>query len=391
MESGKYALRDIPDKQAVASVGQVLLMTRYHDAFKQQGMSIGQVLITRYSFRNELRKNHAMDTIKRLLDLDVVPIINENDTVSIEEIQFGDNDTLAALVATLVGASGLVLLTDTDGVYTSNPKIDPNATLIDNMVGVDDTYFDYVKDIQNHKSRGGMKSKLTAAKLASDKGVPAVIGNGRVDDVLKRIFDGDRIGTHITPKPENFRSEISIESQCKAAHSVRNSYGLASTEIKNNALELMANALEANQDEIVAENQKDLALGRKNGLSKALIDRLTLNESRLKGMADSLRTIRDLDDPIGENLGSWSLYNDLTVSKVRTPFGVIGIIYEARPNVTADAIGLAVKSGNAVVLRGSKSARNSNAVITNLLRGAAEAAGLHGDGIQLWMMSHTRE
>lgn len=383
MESGNYELRDIPDKQAVASVGQVLLMSRYHDAFKAKDLRIGQVLITRYSFRNETRQNHAVDTINRLLELGVVPIINENDTVSIEEIQFGDNDSLAALVATLVNASLLVLLTDTHGVYTSNPTLDAHAKLITALAGVDEAIFDYVKDIENKKSRGGMKSKLTAAKLATDKGVPTVITHGREPDVLMKLFNGDKLGTHITPLPEDHRSQLSIESQCRSAHGARIAYGLASTEMKNTALELMAETIEQNKDKIVEENQKDLKIGEKNGLSGALKDRLTLTNDRLQGMADSLRSIRDLEDPIGEELAKWTLYNGLVVTKERTPFGVVGIVYEARPNVTADAIGLALKSGNAVVLRGSKSARYSNMVITALLRDAAVKAGLPGEGIQL--------
>ncbi|MDA1353028.1 MAG: glutamate-5-semialdehyde dehydrogenase [bacterium] len=383
MESGKYELRDIPDKQAVASVGQVLLMTRYHDAFKSEALTIGQVLITRYSFRNEMRQNHAIDTINRLLQLGVVPIINENDTVSIEEIQFGDNDSLAALVATLIDASALILMTDTHGVYTANPTLDSNAKLLSELVGIDDSIFDYVNDVENTKSRGGMKSKLLAAKSATDKGVPTIICHGREPDLLMKLFSGSKLGTHISPLPEAMRSNVTIESQCRAAHSVRDAYGLASTSVKNNALDLMASAIERNADKIIQENKKDLALGEKHGLSKTLLDRLTLNDSRLKGMADSLRMIRKLDDPIGEVLDQWTLENKLVITKQRTPFGVIGIIYEARPNVTADAIGLALKSGNSVVLRGSKSARYSNKVISELLRNAAVEAGLPGEGIQL--------
>jgi glutamate-5-semialdehyde dehydrogenase len=175
----------------------------------------------------------------------------------------------------------------------------------------------------------------------------------------------------------------SIHSQCKAAHEVALAYSLADTSAKNVALEAMAVAVEQNRSRIESENQKDLDAGKAAGLSAALLDRLTLNESRLQGMADSLRIIKDLADPVGDVLEQWTLENGLKITKRRVPFGVIGIIYEARPNVTADAIGLAVKSGNAVVLRGSKSALHSNRIISELLRSAIVASGFPGDGIQL--------
>ncbi|NPV60345.1 MAG: glutamate-5-semialdehyde dehydrogenase [Actinobacteria bacterium] len=158
---------------------------------------------------------------------------------------------------------------------------------------------------------------------------------------------------------------------------------LMNAETKNRALEEMADALLARQDDILAANREDLEAGRQAGLSGALIDRLTLTEKRVEDMALGLREVAALTDPVGEIIEGWRLANGLEIRKVRVPLGVVGIIYEARPNVTVDAAGLCVKSGNAVILRGSSSAIRSNLVLTEVIAGAGEAAGLPAGSIQL--------
>ncbi|MBT5856437.1 glutamate-5-semialdehyde dehydrogenase [bacterium] len=175
----------------------------------------------------------------------------------------------------------------------------------------------------------------------------------------------------------------SIASQCQAAYDVAPIIGALSTDAKNAGLVAMAQALKIHSAAILTANEKDLSYGRSAGISTALLDRLTLTPARIEGMADSLLAIRDLEDPIGEVLTAWTLENGLAISKVRVPFGVIGIIYEARPNVTADAIGLAIKSSNCVVLRGSKSAIHSNQIISNTLRDAFVSQGGPAGAIQL--------
>jgi len=163
--------------------------------------------------------------------------------------------------------------------------------------------------------------------------------------------------------------------------SLRLSY--LSTEVKDAALLAMADALEGSAEEILEGNGKDLAAGEEAGMSKALIDRLTLNEKRIGEMAGGLREVAALPDPVGEVVAGWRLPNGLDIQKLRVPLGVVGIIYEARPNVTVDAAGLCIKSGNAVILRGSSSAINSNLVLTRIISEAAEGAGLPQGSIQL--------
>ena len=158
---------------------------------------------------------------------------------------------------------------------------------------------------------------------------------------------------------------------------------VASTALKDAALAAMADALEANSARIVEANGVDLASGRAEGMSAALLDRLALDEERVRQMARGLREVAALRDPVGEVLDGWTLTNGLQVSKVRVPLGVVGIIYEARPNVTVDAAGLCLKSGNAALLRGSSNAINSNSILVDVIAAAAAGAGLPVDCIQL--------
>lgn len=157
----------------------------------------------------------------------------------------------------------------------------------------------------------------------------------------------------------------------------------APTTLKNEALLKMAEKLLEHTDDILKENQKDLDNAKANGMSKAMIDRLSLDVKRLEGMAGGLKQVEGLNDPVGEVLSMWKRPNGLQIGKQRVPMGVIGIIYEARPNVTCDAAGLCLKAGNAVILRGGKEAINSNKAIINALCEGVKAAGLPEKSVQL--------
>lgn len=156
-----------------------------------------------------------------------------------------------------------------------------------------------------------------------------------------------------------------------------------STDEKNKALQIMADALERQLPEILAANAEDVSAGQNAGLSKALTDRLLLNEKRLKEMADGLRELVNLADPVGETVAMWRRPNNLEIGQIRVPLGVVAIIYEARPNVTVDAAGLCLKTGNAVILRGGSEAIRSNRALVQVLRDGLREAGLPEDAVQL--------
>lgn len=167
-----------------------------------------------------------------------------------------------------------------------------------------------------------------------------------------------------------------VTDKAKTAKAASRALASLSTEIKNNALFKMAAALEKEAGHLIAENRKDMEAGEKKGLSRAMLDRLRVTPERIKAMADGLREIAALSDPVGEVTKMWLRPNGMQVGRMRVPIGLIGIIYESRPNVTADSAGLCLKSGNAVLLRGGSEAVLSNTAIARVLSRAAEEAGV---------------
>jgi glutamate-5-semialdehyde dehydrogenase len=174
-----------------------------------------------------------------------------------------------------------------------------------------------------------------------------------------------------------------VTAKARAAKEAARALALASTGAKNEALLQMARGLEEKVAPMLEANRADLARGRAAGLTPAFLDRLTLSEARIEGMAAGLRQVAALPDPVGETVEAWRRPNGIEISRVRVPLGVIGFIYESRPNVTADAAGLCLKSGNAVLLRGGSEALASNAAIVNVLGKAVEKAGLPADAVQV--------
>lgn len=173
-----------------------------------------------------------------------------------------------------------------------------------------------------------------------------------------------------------------VRAKAEAAHKAACALGVVSAAVKNRALLAMADALLAKTDFIIEANDRDMQAARENGMKESMQDRLRLTPERIEGMAEGLRQVAALPDPVGNVIGGQTLANGLKITKVRVPLGVIGIIYEARPNVTADAIGLCLKSGNAVVLKGGSEAMQSNMAVAGVLTEAAEAAGIPQGAIQ---------
>ena len=186
---------DIPTKQAAASIGQCELMYIYDKLFGEYNHIVAQLLITGADVENETRHNNFKNTINRLLELRVLPIINENDTVATEEIVIGDNDTLSAIVATSVDADLLILLSDIDGLFTADPRHDENAVLIPTVTKVDDSIYALAGGNGTSLGTGGMVTKLNAAKMCLDAGCDMIIANGSFPENLYKIMDGEKIGT----------------------------------------------------------------------------------------------------------------------------------------------------------------------------------------------------
>jgi len=206
--------RAIHDLQAAAAVGQMGLVQAYETAFAQYGLHTAQVLLTHEDLADRRRYLNARTTLTTLLGLHVIPIINENDTVTTDEIRFGDNDTLGALVTNLLEADALVLLTDQHGLYTADPRSDPSATLVREARAGDPALETMAGGAGSAIGRGGMLTKVLAAKRAARSGAATIIASGREPDVLARLASGEPIGTLLTAE----RSMLAARKQWLADH-----------------------------------------------------------------------------------------------------------------------------------------------------------------------------
>jgi len=185
---------NLAEKQAAASIGQILLFQKYYEFFQTKNICVGQLLLTKDNFNDPEKKQNINQTIDTLLKNNIIPIINENDSVSTEEIQFGDNDQLSAILAKNLSVDHLIILTNTDGLLDKNNKVIPK------LKNIGDNEFSLVEDSSSSTfSKGGMKSKLLAAKIALDATIKTTIANGRTENIIHKILSNTPIGTQIQP------------------------------------------------------------------------------------------------------------------------------------------------------------------------------------------------
>lgn len=187
--------KTLPDKQAVASVGQVALIHLYQKLFSEYGKQIGQLLLTKGDISNRGRYLNARNSCLRLISMGIIPVINENDSVAVDEIKVGDNDTLSAFTSTLIDADLLLILSDIDGLYTGNPKTDPKATLINTVKKIDDHIKTIATGAGSKFGTGGMATKISAGEIVTSAGIPMIIAKGFDPSIIGDVMDGQEIGT----------------------------------------------------------------------------------------------------------------------------------------------------------------------------------------------------
>lgn len=197
---GKLGLRErpgtIPEKQAAAAVGQCELMYLYDKYFSEYNHTVGQVLLTRYSLDSDESAENVRNTFQALLDQGVIPVVNENDTVATDEIRVGDNDTLSAIVARIIQADALVILSDIEGLFTADPAQNAGAALVPEVREITDRLMTTASGAGSSRGTGGMLTKLTAARMVMEAGVDMYIVNGKNPDVLYDLLEGKAVGTH---------------------------------------------------------------------------------------------------------------------------------------------------------------------------------------------------
>jgi len=231
---GKLKLSKKPDslsaKQAVAAVGQGVLLRTYEEFFNEYERIIAQILLTRDDFSNRRRYLNARNTFNQLFRYKVIPVVNENDTVAVEEIRWGDNDTLAAMVAGLIDADFLILLSDIDGFFTADPRLEPTAKFIPLITKITPELYRQAGGVGSSLGTGGMITKLTAAQIALESGIPVVLANADHEDVLAAIVEGKEEGTLFWPEnntpnlrkrwiafASNVKGEIIVDEGAKEA------------------------------------------------------------------------------------------------------------------------------------------------------------------------------
>lgn len=192
--------KDIPGRQAAATVGQCELMFMYDKYFGENGVKTGQLLITKSDIENEQRRLNLENTFEKLFEYGAVPIVNENDSVATEEIVYGDNDSLSAIVAKLIHAEGLIILSDIDGLFDENPNENPDAQLIPVVREINDDLIAMCGGAGTARGTGGMVTKIHAAEIATAVGIPTVIMNGTLPQDIYRLIDGHNIGTLFLPQ-----------------------------------------------------------------------------------------------------------------------------------------------------------------------------------------------
>jgi glutamate 5-kinase len=208
----------IPEKQAAAAVGQGLLIDLYERAFAERGVTVAQLLLTRDDVADRRRFVNVRNTLETLLHHGVLPIVNENDTVAVDEIRFGDNDTLSALTALVVKAQQLVLLTDIDGLYTANPRQDSGAVRIQEVYEITPEIEALAGGEGSRVGTGGMRTKLAAAKIATSAGIQVIIASSAEPDVLLRIARGEPLGTRFHAREQPLagkRSWVAFSARCE--------------------------------------------------------------------------------------------------------------------------------------------------------------------------------
>jgi len=268
----------MPEKQAIAGLGQPILMQHYRRAFARHKIPVGQVLLTHDDFSLRARYLNSKNTLEQMHRLGIIPVINENDTVAIDEIRFGENDQLAALVAVMLSAELLVILSVVPGLCRADPLKDPDAAVIPLIRSLDQKLYECVEDSKSKSGSGGMESKIAAARLAAAAGIPTFIGSGKNPEVLKRLFEGKIMGSLILPESAKLKGikrwmlfagrhkgELKIDSGAAKALIERNKSLLPS-----GLLEVKGKFLAGELVRVLDEQGKEIAKGLVNYSSEDL-------------------------------------------------------------------------------------------------------------------------
>ena len=354
-----HELDSVEQRQLFSAMGQAKLIGLYYDLFREYHIHVGQVLTMKENFEPGEQYRNQQACMQVMLENGVLPIVNENDTVSVTELMFTDNDELSGLIAQMMKADTLILLSNIDGIFTGNPA-DPQSQLIKEVLPGTDLS-DYIQTEKSSAGRGGMQSKYATAISVQQASIRVIIANGKRDNILIDLIEKKNHVPHTEFIPA------------------------LTDQQRNEILQAVANAIIDFKERILVANAQDLT---KMAPKNPLYDRLQLTEKRLKDIASDMRNVASLPSPLGHVTKEKTLPNGLRLHRVSVPFGVIGMIYEARPNVTFDVFSLCFKSGNACVLKGGSDADLSNQAAIELIHEVLQQYGVNPDIATLLPATH---
>lgn len=357
--SGRY-------DSASAAAGQLRLMSLYETLFSCRDVECSQFLVTQTDIEDETRRANLKYALSQILEVGMIPIVNENDAVSankgygVADSAFSDNDGLAALVAQLCDASLLVLLSDVAGLY-DRPPTTPGARL----VSVCRPTSKFVVGDKSERGRGGIQAKVKSAFRALDLGVRYVaLASGLETGVVLEILDGKNVGTLFVHDNGEEVAESSVEIARKARQAGR-ALQAAPADKRTQMLLAIADALETNVDAVLAANQRDKEASV--DAAPALRQRLGLSKEKLATLAKGARTLAEAPDPVHKLLERRELSPGLVLEKRAAPLGVVLVVFESRPEALVQIACLAIRAGCALLLKGGSEAARSNAALKNLI------------------------
>ncbi|CAH8360414.1 unnamed protein product [Eruca vesicaria subsp. sativa] len=365
------------DGKACAGVGQSSLMAYYETMFDQLDVTVAQMLVTDSSFRDKDFRKQLSETVKAMLKMRVIPVFNENDAISTRKAPykdstgiFWDNDSLAALLSLELKADLLILLSDVEGLYTGPPS-DPKSKLIHTYIK-EKHQEEITFGEKSRLGRGGMTAKVKAAVNAAYGGIPVIITSGYAAENIAKVLRGLRVGTLFHQDAHLWVPVVDTTSRdmaVAARESSRKLQALSSEDRKNILLDI-ANALEANEKIIKAENDLDVAAAQEAGYEESLVARLVMKPGKISSLAASIRQLAEMEDPIGRVLKKTEIADGLVLEKTSSPLGVLLIVFESRPDALVQIASLAIRSGNGLLLKGGKEARRSNAILHKVITDA---------------------
>ncbi|XP_042902316.1 delta-1-pyrroline-5-carboxylate synthase [Parasteatoda tepidariorum] len=375
-----------PEPRAAAAVGQSGLMALYDVMFAQYGVHIAQVLVTKPDFYNPDSRTNLKSTVLELLALNIIPIVNTNDTVSIPDVDYSlgdakydekgqvinvkDNDSLAAHLAAEMHADLLILMSDVDGIYTNPPSQDGARFLYSYCPFLDgNIHFGQKSSV----GTGGMESKVAAGSWALERGIAVVICNGTDEHAVSQIVQGKRIGTFFT---DNKNVTVTVETNAiNAREGSRKLLKLTGVQRAEIILSL-AELLEARKEQILKANANDIRESIASGLAAPLLSRLSLTSEKLDELADGLRQIAETThNVVGKLLKKTKIAEGMELHQITVPIGVLLVIFESRPDCLPQIAALAISSANGLLLKGGKEASHTNSYIMKLVE---EALSIHG-------------